>query len=67
MTDAAAVTPSASASKTENGEYDQLVPVQRRYAELAVDDPERQRLRGQLISGYLPVAETYRAPVRRPR
>jgi RNA polymerase sigma-B factor len=56
-----AVTPSMSRSEstagTEHGEYEHLVPLQRRYAELAPDDPERQRLRGQLISGYLPVAE----------
>jgi RNA polymerase sigma-B factor len=42
---------------TEHGEYAHLVPVQRRYAELASDDPERQRLRKKLINGYLPVAE----------
>ncbi len=41
----------------EDEEYAHLVPVQWRYAELAPDDPERPRLREQLISGYLPVAE----------
>jgi RNA polymerase sigma-B factor len=42
---------------TEHGEYAHLIPLQRRYAGLAADDPERARLREQLISGYLPVAE----------
>jgi RNA polymerase sigma-B factor len=51
------VTSSVSAVGTEHGEYAHLVPLQRRYAELAPDDPQRLRLRGQLISGYLPVAE----------
>jgi RNA polymerase sigma-B factor len=54
-------TPSPSTSAppigTEHGEYAHLVPIQRRYAELAPDDPERLRLREQLINGYLPVAE----------
>ena len=31
--------------------------MQRRYAILAADDPDRQQLREQLISGYLPLAE----------
>jgi RNA polymerase sigma-B factor len=31
--------------------------LQHRYAELAPDDPNREQLREQLISGYLPVAE----------
>jgi RNA polymerase sigma-B factor len=34
-----------------------LIPLQRRYAELAPDDPRRRRWRELLISGYLPVAE----------
>jgi RNA polymerase sigma-B factor len=51
------VTPSVSSVGTEHGEYAHLVPLQSRYAELAPGDPERQRLREQLISGYLPVAE----------
>ncbi|MGB8960413.1 MAG: SigB/SigF/SigG family RNA polymerase sigma factor [Pseudonocardiaceae bacterium] len=42
---------------TERDEYADLVLLQHCYAELATDDPARQRLRGQLISGYLPVAE----------
>jgi RNA polymerase sigma-B factor len=54
---AGAVTPSVSSVGTEHGEYAHLVPLQRRYAELAPDDPERSRLREQLINGYLPVAE----------
>jgi RNA polymerase sigma-B factor len=51
------VSPSVSSVGTGHGEYAHLVPLQRRHAELAPDDPERQRLREQLISGYLPVAE----------
>jgi RNA polymerase sigma-B factor len=51
------VTPSVPSVGTEHGEYAPLAPLQRRYAKLAPDDPERQRLREQLISGYLPVAE----------
>ncbi|MDQ3763781.1 MAG: SigB/SigF/SigG family RNA polymerase sigma factor [Actinomycetota bacterium] len=42
---------------TEQGEYAYLVALQRRYAKLASDDSQRQRLREQLIRGYLPVAE----------
>jgi RNA polymerase sigma-B factor len=42
---------------TGHGGYAHLIPLQRRYAELASDDTERQRLREQLINGYLPVAE----------
>ena len=51
------MTPSVSPVSTEHDEYGHLVPLQRRYGELAPDDPRRQRLREQLISGYLPVAE----------
>ena len=51
------MTPSVSSVGTEHGEYAHLIPLQRRYAGLAADDPERPRLREQLISGYLPVAE----------
>jgi RNA polymerase sigma-B factor len=46
-----------SCVETDLDEYEHLVPIHRRYAELAVDDPRRQRLRDQLIQGYLPVAE----------
>jgi len=41
----------------EQDEYAHLIPLQRRYSELAPDDPDRRRWRDQLISGYLPVAE----------
>lgn len=44
-------------TETEADKYAHLVPLQRRYAELAPDDPERQRMRDTLISGYLRVAE----------
>jgi len=54
---ATAVTSSVSSVGPEPDEYADLAPLQRRYAELAPDDPERRRLRGQLISGYLPVAQ----------
>src|SRR5207248_3632815 len=50
---AASVQPQAA----EYNEYAHLVPLQRRYAELAPCDPARRRWRDQLISGYLPVAE----------
>jgi RNA polymerase sigma-B factor len=46
-----------SSVRTDQDEYAHLVPLQRRYAELAPDLPERQRMRDQMISGYLPVAE----------
>ena len=50
---------SASQSSVEAGEddYGHLIPLHRRYAELAADDSQRQRLRDQLIHGYRPVAE----------
>ena len=51
------VTASVSTAGTEPGEYAYLAALQRRYAELATDDPQRPRLREALISGYLPVAE----------
>lgn len=51
------VTSSVSSAGTEHGEYAHLVAVQRRYAQLAAGDPQRQQVREQLISGYLPVAE----------
>src|SRR2546421_10968269 len=51
------MTPAVPSVETEHGEYAHLAPLQRRYAKLAHDAPERQRLREQLISGYLPVAE----------
>ncbi len=51
------MTASVSPVGNEHGEYAHLIPLQRRYAELVSDDPQRQLLRKQLISGYLPVAE----------
>jgi RNA polymerase sigma-B factor len=47
---------SGSMVEPEKDEYAHLAPLQRRYAELAADEPERQRLRDALIRGYLPVA-----------
>ncbi|MDQ3826589.1 MAG: sigma-70 family RNA polymerase sigma factor, partial [Actinomycetota bacterium] len=54
---AAAVSSSGSAVDGEHGEYAHLVALHERYAALAVEDPERPKLREQLITGYLPVAE----------
>ena len=54
---AAAAKPAVRPSAPEHDEYEHLIPLQRRYAELARDDPDRRRWRDQLISGYLPVAE----------
>jgi len=51
------VTSSGPSAATRDGEYAHLVPLQRRYAALAADDPARQQLREQLISGYRPIAE----------
>ena len=51
------MTASVSRAGGEPAEYADLVGVQRRYATLAADDPERQQLREQLISGHLPLAE----------
>jgi RNA polymerase sigma-B factor len=48
---------SVSSVETGQGEYAHLVALQRRYAKLTSDEPQRQRLREQLISGYLPVVE----------
>lgn len=44
---------SVSSVETDQGEYAHLVVLQRRYAKLTSDEPQRQRLREQLISGYL--------------
>ncbi len=57
MNEATTVIRSVSPVRTKRDNYGHLIPLQRRYAELASDDPQRQRLREQLISGYLPVAE----------
>jgi RNA polymerase sigma-B factor len=54
---ATTVTTSVSPDGTRSDEYAHLVALHRRYAQSAPDDPEHQRLRGQLISGYLRVAE----------
>jgi RNA polymerase sigma-B factor len=51
------VTDAVSAAETEHGEYSHLVALQHRYARLAAEDPQRQQVRAELISGYLPVAE----------
>jgi RNA polymerase sigma-B factor len=54
---ATAVASSGSAVDGEHGEYAHLVALHQRYAALAAEGPERQKLREQLITGYLPVAE----------
>ncbi|MBV8994611.1 MAG: SigB/SigF/SigG family RNA polymerase sigma factor [Pseudonocardiales bacterium] len=54
---ATTVTTSVSPDGTRSDEYAHLVALHRRYAQSAPDDPEHQQLRGQLISGYLRVAE----------
>jgi RNA polymerase sigma-B factor len=56
MTDTSATAVTASLGTQASG-YAHLIPLQRRYAELAADDPDRRRQRERLISGYLPVAE----------
>ena len=53
----AVVTPSVSPAGTEPEQYAHLVELQHRYAQLAADDPQRPRVREEVISGYLPVAE----------
>jgi RNA polymerase sigma-B factor len=55
--DAPGLTPDGSSVDTEGGEYAHLAGLHRRYAELAAEDSDRQRLRDQLIRRYLPVAE----------
>ena len=51
------MTTPVSPDGTRSDEYAHLVAAHRRYAQCAPDDPEYRRLRGQLISGYLRVAE----------
>jgi len=51
------MTASVSCAGKEPGGYAHLVAVQRHYATVAAEDPERQQLREQLIRGYLPLAE----------
>lgn len=40
-----------------DSEYGHLVPLLERYASTPVDDPERERLRDELVTGFLPVAQ----------
>ncbi|MGQ0480492.1 MAG: SigB/SigF/SigG family RNA polymerase sigma factor [Pseudonocardia sp.] len=40
-----------------DAEYDHLAPLLAEYAALAEDDPRREQLRDQLVTGYLPVAQ----------
>jgi RNA polymerase sigma-B factor len=54
---ATAVASSGSAVDGQHGEYAHLVALHQRYAALATEDPKRPKLREQLITGYLPVAE----------
>lgn len=54
---ATTVTTSVPPDATRSDEYGHLVTLHWRYAQAAAEDPERQRLREQLISGYLRVAE----------
>lgn len=51
------VTDAVSSAETEHGEYSHLMALQHRYARLAAEDPQRHRVRAELISGYRPVAE----------
>lgn len=51
------VTSAAPPDATRSDKYACLVTLHWRYARAAADDPDRQRMRGQLISGYLRVAE----------
>jgi len=57
MTDTSAATAVTASLGTQAGGYAHLIPLQRHYAELAADDPDRRHQRERLISGYLPVAE----------
>ncbi|NMH99603.1 SigB/SigF/SigG family RNA polymerase sigma factor [Pseudonocardia acidicola] len=38
-------------------EYGHLVPLLEKYADLPADDPRREALRDQLVTGYLPIAQ----------
>src|SRR3954452_15041631 len=44
-------------AELEHDEYAHLIPLQRRYADRAVEEAERRRLREEMINGYLPVAQ----------
>ncbi|GAA5156932.1 SigB/SigF/SigG family RNA polymerase sigma factor [Pseudonocardia eucalypti] len=47
----------SSASSVSSSEYEHLVPLLSEYAGLDPDDPRREKLRDQLVTGYLPVAQ----------
>jgi RNA polymerase sigma-B factor len=55
--DPAASAPVEPVVDTAEDDYEHLIPLQCRYAELASDEPQRNQLRQELIQGYLPVAE----------
>ena len=40
-----------------DSEYGHLVPLLERYASIPADDPEREHLRDELVTGFLPVAQ----------
>jgi RNA polymerase sigma-B factor len=42
---------------SSDSEYDHLTPLLEEYAALDPDDPRRERLRDELVKGYLPVAQ----------
>jgi RNA polymerase sigma-B factor len=46
-----------AAVPTRDTEYDHLVPLLHEHAALPTPDPRRRRLRDQLVTGYLPVAQ----------
>jgi RNA polymerase sigma-B factor len=46
-----------SSGGARGGEYEHLVPLHLRFAELSNGDPERERVREALIDGYRPMAE----------
>jgi RNA polymerase sigma-B factor len=46
-----------SSDENRDAEYAHLVPLLREYAAMDPSDPHREALRGQLVTGYLPVAQ----------
>jgi RNA polymerase sigma-B factor len=44
-------------TSSSDSEYGHLVPLLEEYSELDVDDPRREELRAELVTGYLPVAQ----------